>query len=283
MESCLRKKVKINVMLMLITLIMLGIIAGCGTAKAPAIPNQPEPGGTDMEIVFERGIFRPEDNQLPEEIKKWISISREVQAVQERVFEGNRYVLITDGMRPTGGFSVEVQEAIVQGENLEVRIKTIEPKEGQMVTEAITHPYDLVIVENTTLPLEYVSVDNPNQYFMRVMDSQGNYGIINQEIVAFSYWVKIYTPEPNQKVEGSINLSGLANVYEGTVNYELLDGNGNAILEGFTTAAMGDWMHFQETIEIPQEHIGKPLQLEVFTISPKDGAKDQVIEVPINK
>ena len=39
--------------------------------------------------------------------------------VQEKVYDGKRYVLITEGMKPTGGYSLDVEEEIQVPEDVE--------------------------------------------------------------------------------------------------------------------------------------------------------------------
>ena len=230
------------------------------------------------EIVFQGGFYRPASEELPPEVAAWVDLSREIPAVQEKYYNGHRYVLITEGMKPTGGYGVQVEE-IVEGEDrLEVRVRSFAPKPGDIVTEVLTYPYDLIILENEELPLVFTDVDNPDRYFMKIMGLE----TIDRPIVARSEWIKVFSPAPGEEVEGTIELTGIANVFEGTVSYELLGADGAVLDRGFTTAAMGDWAYFKEEIPVPEGAGPGPLTLQLFSVSMKDGSKMFVVEIPLN-
>ncbi|MGI6317851.1 MAG: Gmad2 immunoglobulin-like domain-containing protein [Dethiobacteria bacterium] len=75
---------------------------------------------------------------------------------------------------------------------------------------------------------------------------------IEQPIVASSDWIKIFSPKPDEQIEGTISLSGVACVFEGTVSYELLSEDDSVLSSGFTTATMGDWGYFEEKTPFPR-------------------------------
>ncbi len=273
-------------MVLMALVLFIGLLTGC--AKQPTEPENGNgtlpPGngnGVDYqeEVIFDQGYFRPSEQNLPEEIANWVEYSKEVEVVQEKEFEGYRYVLITMGMKPTGGYAVQVEEVIATEEELEIRMIIQEPLEGDNVTQAITYPYDLIIVEEEELPLRFnnTAVDSDEfQYYF------GLHGIdeINRPFVASSIWIKIFSPEPNEQVKGTINLTGLANVYEGNVSYEIISGTGEVIATGYATGSMGDWGYFEEQIQIPQAMTGE-IVLELYSESGEDGSKMFVVEIPL--
>jgi len=232
------------------------------------------------DIVFKDGYYRPSVEQLPAEIKAWIEYSKEIEVVQEQQFEGNRYILITSGTKPTGGYGVEIQEVAADQGELGVKVKFTEPNPDHMVTQVITYPYDIVIVENNELPLSFIDVDNPDKYFMGLLFMDA----IDRPIVASGGWINLFTPEPNSQIQDTIKLTGIANVFEGTVNYEVVSEAGEVLLSGYTTASMGDWAYFEEDIKLPSD-IGnhKNISLEVYSESAKDGSKMYVIQIPLKR
>lgn len=234
-------------------------------------------GEEEGEIVFKGGFYRPVPGELPEEITAWIDYSREIPCVQEKYHNGHRYVLVTEGMKPTGGYGVEVEEVVEREDKLELVVRSYAPKPGQMVTEALTYPYDLIILENKELPLAFTDVDDPDRYFMNLIDME----TIDKPIAAGSEWIKVFSPAPGEEVAGTINLTGIANVFEGTVSYELLADNGEVLDSGFTMAAMGDWAYFREEIPVPEEAGSGPLTLQLYSVSMKDGSKMFVVEIPL--
>jgi hypothetical protein len=84
--------------------------------------------------------------------------------------------------------------------------------------------------------------------------------------------VVIEFPTPGATVARTFAFRGLANVFEGTVSYELLDARSKLLAKGFATGMMGAWGPFQTMVSYPSDAVG-PLVLSVFTVSPKDGAR----------
>ena len=228
-------------------------------------------------MEFPQGFYRPDYGNLPVELRDWIGYSREVPTVQERHYDGHRYVLITEGMKPTGGYGVEVEEVLEEDGELKVLIRSYGPEEGQMVTQALTYPYDLIVVENEELPLCFTDTDAPNRYFMALSGLE----TIDRPIVASSEWIKIFGPLPGEVVGGAITLMGIANVFEGTVSYELLTKGDEVLERGFTTATMLDWGYFEEAIHLPESIEKGELILRLYSESAKDGSKMFVVEIPL--
>ena len=84
--------------------------------------------------------------------------------------------------------------------------------------------------------------------------------------------IVIEFPTPGATVAPGFTLRGLANVFEGHVNYELFDARSTLLAEGFATGMMGAWGQFTATLNY-RAGAGGPLVLSVFTVSPKDGAR----------
>lgn len=51
------------------------------------------------------------------------------------------------GSRPTGGFGVDIVSVRAEGDRVLVRVSAFEPEPGQLVTQAFTQPYALVVVD----------------------------------------------------------------------------------------------------------------------------------------
>ena len=227
-------------------------------------------------IAFENGFYRPDPDSLPEEIANWISCSLEIPSVQEKMHDGYRFVLVTEGRKPSGGYEVEV-EGCPAARQAGIKIRSTAPAEGEAVDTVITSPFDLIIVEEKELPLSFLDVNDRNRYFMRM------HGIetIEQPFVASSDWIKIFSPKPDEQVQGAISLSGIACVFEGTVSYELLNEDDRVLSRGFTTATMGDWGYFEEIIPVPADIDADRLVLQLYSESGKDGSKMFVVEIPL--
>jgi|GEM_PF-2535153 len=231
----------------------------------------------DPMVVVAVDFYRPDSQTLPNAIVRWIGYSKEIPMVQEKEYMGQRYILITEGMKPTGGYFVAIVGAYKRGNTLELLVQSTSPGENDAVTMALTYPYDLIIVEEKELELRFIDVSGENRFFAGLVGMD----FIDRPVVASSQWIKIFSPEPGQEIENTIVLNGLTNAFEGTVNFELVTRNDDVILEGFATGVMGDWGYFEKEIQLPEEIDIGVLYLEVFNISPKDGERMSTVKIPL--
>ncbi|MGM0369285.1 MAG: protease complex subunit PrcB family protein [Bacillota bacterium] len=72
-------------------------------------------------------------------------------------------VYITLGQRSTGGYAIQIREIRKTEQTLIVTLKAVAPKPDQIVTQAITHPYDLV-------RLSASEVENVNRVLFYTVD-----------------------------------------------------------------------------------------------------------------
>lgn len=90
-------------------------------------------------------------------------------------------------------------------------------------------------------------------------------------------------PKPQQNVKSPVRISGLASVFEGTVQAEVVDSKGNIVGRGFTTASAGGpevgTFSFDLTFTPPANE--EPGAVRVFSMSPRDGSRLGLVEVPV--
>ncbi len=97
----------------------------------------------------------------------------------------------------------------------------------------------------------------------------------DRELEAF---IELVGPVDEQVVGDEVEIVGCSNVYEATVNWRLLDGEGQLLDEGFTTAACGNGCvgAFRDTVPLAAA-AGEPVaELQVFWVSPEDGAEEDL-------
>ncbi len=97
------------------------------------------------------------------------------------------------------------------------------------------------------------------------------------EYIAEAEQIKIKEMEQS---ENYIYLSGLARVFEATVNYALETAEGEVLKEGFTTATTGGLGWGEFVIEI-EEFLDEADYLAVFNISAKDGSRENEIKLEL--
>ena len=215
---------------------------------------------------------------IPEEIQSWIEDSRKMWLAQEKSHEDALYILVTYGEKPTGGYVVDIEYVVEKEGEIFVTVHFTEPDEDDPVSMALTYPYDLYVIQDTTKPVNYLAV-GAEEYIPTLI------GIDQLDsIVAESGGIKVFEPAPEASVSASFALKGVSNVFEGTVLYELQDSEGQELDSGFTTGAMGDWGYFEAAVNVPDEvEAGEELLLLLYTTSAKDGSIEDLIEIPLEK
>ena len=84
-------------------------------------------------------------SRLPEERRSSLTTALEA---------GNSIVVLFAGQRPTGGYSLMVDEVVGRGETLFVDYHVTEPSPGELVTQALTSPYAVLLVQGRYSQLE---------------------------------------------------------------------------------------------------------------------------------
>jgi len=92
--------------------------------------------------------------------------------------------------------------------------------------------------------------------------------------------ILVQRPVPGQRIERELEVSGLANVFEGTVSIEVLDADGEIVARGFGTGAMGEWRPYEATLTIPAEVEGE-VTVRCYEESAENGSRLHVVEVPV--
>lgn len=134
-------------MFILILIAGLLLLTGC---EIPADPLEP----ADPDEVTEPGEVELPD-QLPAEVELWIEQSMERFMAQTLEHEGILYLLVTYGEKPTGGYAVEITEITEAEDKVLVTVHFTEPGEDEVVTQALTYPYDLAMIDDPGLPVEF--------------------------------------------------------------------------------------------------------------------------------
>jgi predicted small lipoprotein YifL len=87
-------------------------------------------------------------------------------------------------------------------------------------------------------------------------------------------FIELVSPVDDQQVGSELRLVGCSNVYEATVSYRLLDGDGRTLDEGFTTAECGSGCvgAFDETVDLTAAEGEPVVYVQVFWESAEDGS-----------
>lgn len=132
--------------LLVLLVVTFLFVAACGEPTDPYDHMDPD---EEDEITL--------TDELPEEIQAWIEEARSEFAAQTMEYEGILYLLVTYGEKPTGGYDVEITSIVEEDDKLVVTADFTEPGEDDIVTQALTYPYDLAMLDDPGLPVEFVA------------------------------------------------------------------------------------------------------------------------------
>ncbi len=213
---------------------------------------------------------------LPAEIEEWVEYSRGIWLAQTREYEGSLYLLVTYGEQPTGGYRVEITDVVEEDDQLTVYVEYTEPGEDNIVTQAITYPYDLVKVEPTDLPVTFVAEGDVE--FVPVLENLDWL----PPIAAGSEDIRVFTPVPGDTVSRNFAVEGIELVFEGTVLYKLTDQTGKELESGVVTGHGYKWGYFEIDLTIPEEvESGEEIVVELYSESPVDGSIENKVKLEL--
>jgi germination protein M len=93
--------------------------------------------------------------------------------------------------------------------------------------------------------------------------------------------ILIESPLPFQAVSAPLRVTGTANTFEATFEYELTDPDGKVLSHNFVTATSGSGTRGTFDFTIPFEAPNGLGKLVVFERSAADGSKTHVVEIPL--
>ena len=128
------------------------LLAACSAAGNKDTPNEKptEPRNLRVERIFSgapgQGLQSPQVVLAPSAP----ALSKESGAEIPDSGEGV-YLISYWGEKPTGGYSLAVESARLEGDLLTVRLRLEEPPPDAMVTQALTYPYAAAVVRDVSL------------------------------------------------------------------------------------------------------------------------------------
>lgn len=108
-------------------------------------------------------VVMPANYQPTGEEQAWIDSHTATAGVWVKKFGDYRFVLVTMGEKPTGGYAVEFQDVTNNGSDWAIDLTYLAPGPGDMVTQVISYPYGFVKIkaDGSGLRVRDVSGDQP--------------------------------------------------------------------------------------------------------------------------
>ena len=232
------------------------------------------------------------ETTIPQEVENWIENSLKFDVpyfVNSKEYEGKQYLFIRSGAER----SIQTKEVLVMEEEVAVKVSFTKPSLDQPI--ALNDLYDVIYIKATGLPVRFVPIADEEIFFNSLA---GIHYLPN--IVAQSCSIKVFTPAPDDMVGRNFSVSGVASVFEATVNYRLVDSSQNTLDSGFITAGhlaygftrdpvirndwlgVADWRYFIFSLKLIENLAeDENLTLELFWISPKDGTQTALVVIPL--
>jgi len=258
-----------------------------------------------IEIVTgEKAEFRPvelhTEAATPGEVRNWVENSLKFDMghfVNAKEFGGKQYLFVRSGIRFGFERLVQIIDVLVMEEEVAVKTSFIKPSPAQQITP--DDLYDVVYIKATGLPVRFVPITDE---IISITSLSGIHYL--PDIVAQSRSIKVFAPASGELVGRKFSVSGVANAFEATVNYVLVDDNKNALDGGVIMAgdiapdftresvirdkwlSSGDWRYFTFNIKVP-ENVVKGADLVLILDSdfaasyPEGDVKPNSVSIPL--
>lgn len=211
--------------------------------------------------------------EAPQVVRELVNRSHELELAQSITVGAQTYLVVTRGVKPTGGYGVKIESVVDTGEEIEARVRYVDPAPDAIVTQALTYPIVLAVMSKVEKPVRFAGVDEA--YIPQL------WGLEHLEPV-------VVDGTPNLKllapvVQGSeLTVRGVARVWEAALNWEVV-ADDKVVDQGCLQTAGGapDWGFF--SLPLPTRYAqGDNYFLRLFWTSPKDGARCDVVEISLD-
>lgn len=251
--------------------------------------GEANPGkGTDIgrEQVVDRGRSNAHDNpassgteddnrsgSYPQEVSELIETMKTIEGGSWVIIGERTFVVVSRGQKPTAGYGITIRDVKTEGDRALVYVSFTDPGKEDTVAQVITHPYAVRVIEGRFTEVEFQEADRKIEYIPRVIGLKDKYlakGEGNIRLLSQQFY------------DNKIVITGIARVFEATVNYELQDAQGGVLQQGYTMTASGapDWGFFQlELTNYPPT----TAKIKIYQVSPRDGSHQDVVTITYTK
>ncbi|KUO50822.1 MAG: hypothetical protein APF76_01185 [Desulfitibacter sp. BRH_c19] len=153
--------------ILVVAIFMLILFAvGCNANKQEE--KEPKMGKIDYEIVI--------TDAIPKELEQWYEENYQVEGLHQHEIGENRYLLLSAGEKPTGGYSIENLELLGYENEIELKAELNQPSGDSIVTQVLTYPHILVKIERDNRQLRYGGItETINHQASEILQDSGTY------------------------------------------------------------------------------------------------------------
>lgn len=167
--------------LLSLVITMLLILTGCGVN---ARGEGPQLGQISFEVI--------QPDKLPAEAAKWYQNNFAVDGLHSFTAGKDRYLLLSAGEKPTGGYAIEGLTLTGTEKEIEVKAKLKSPRSGDLVTMALTYPHVLIKLKEDGRQLRFSGIEgnDPTGGGGTAEEKQG-FGVYTGQIDSNSIEIKV--------------------------------------------------------------------------------------------
>lgn len=154
---------KINLIWFLSIFLMLFILSACTTndeskEDAPLVEKESQTLNFRSLVKSNQSSYQEEGFYVINNQEEWNNLGIVIieDYIIEIDFEKELVLAVFTGMRPSGGYSVEIVEIIEKEDVIEVMFEETMPSEDDMVSMEITYPEHIVKIEKIDKPFEFI-------------------------------------------------------------------------------------------------------------------------------
>jgi hypothetical protein len=131
-------------------ILLLILLSACSTAGNPGTSDGGSPETQEPRDLRVERVASGAPGEGPSDPRVVLApsaevLSRELGTRIRGLGEGT-YLVVYGGQRPTGGYSVGVEGARVEGDRVTVRVSLEDPPPDAIVTQSLTYPYEISVL-----------------------------------------------------------------------------------------------------------------------------------------
>ena len=219
-------------------------------------------------------------NKLPVNVRDWVSSTKQLWVGATFTDSGNTYVLASWGAKTTSGYRVELVKPDLSRDEIIVNVKftapTATPTKGQP-----DYPFALARMKQASKSIRLVP-SGDEDLLPALVGVPPQFRLFSAK--DFIHYQNLATTHILLGSSGVVGnqatylIEGVAQIFEATVEYDLLGQNGNSFGHNSITATSGapDWGYFRLDIPKPDQPV---TGIRVYSTSMKDGAIMDLVTV----
>jgi len=231
----------------------------------------------NADVVFQR------PSSLPSRVAQW---RQDCQALDLTAFgsvlheSGKTYVYVGSGRRPTGGYTCSVTRIHrTEADGITVFVNFTRPSLIDNVTQAYSHPYDLLRIDEDSLTATFFGDGNDAPPVISTLQ-----GIdILEPVYDQSRTIKMFSPKPQAVAKRIVRFSGIVHGTVKRLFFRVLDSR-EVVLErkSIQVESSPHWIGFGNTLSLGDAFPpGETVYLELYTIDDASGDIVDQIRIPL--